>query len=226
MIMTLQKIKEKIWLQVFVIYSRYLIGGAFVFASLIKIKGNRFTSDSGADNPIDSAWHFFETMYQSGLYWQFLGVGQFVAGGLLMTQFYSKLGAVAFFPIILNVFVITLSYYFAYTYVITGGMLLATVLLLVWEWDTLKVLFNLLPDLPKKKRLENDSVWVITGLVLFLYTAIYRALYDGYNIFLWLAVCFAVGFIGFLIGIRRKNKYEWTTELIHRNYYASPLLAR
>lgn len=206
--MTLQKIKEKIWLQVFVIYSRYLIGGAFVFASLIKIKGNRFTSDSGADNPIDSAWHFFETMYQSGLYWQFLGVGQFVAGGLLMTQFYSKLGAVAFFPIILNVFVITLSYYFAYTYVITGGMLLATVLLLVWEWDTLKVLFNLLPDLPKKKRLENDSVWVITGLVLFLYTAIYRALYDGYNIFLWLAVCFAVGFIGFLIGIRRKNKYE------------------
>lgn len=63
------KIKEKIWAQIFIIYTRYLIGGAFVFASLIKIKGNRFTSDSGAANPIDSAWHFFETLYESGLYW-------------------------------------------------------------------------------------------------------------------------------------------------------------
>jgi hypothetical protein len=208
--MTLQKLKEVVWLQVFIIYTRYLIGGAFVFASLIKIKGKRFTSE-GTENPINSAWHFFETMYQSGLYWQFLGIGQFIAGGLLMTQYYAKLGAVAFFPIILNVFVITISYYFAYTPVITGGMLLATVLLLIWEWDTLKVLFNLSPtDLPKKKRLENDSVWVIAGVVTFLFTAIYRIMYDAYNIFLWGGVCILLGMIGLFIGLKRHNKRKRT----------------
>jgi hypothetical protein len=110
-----------------VIYSRYLLGGSFVFASLIKLKGQRFTTDSGAAEPINSSLHYFETMYQSGLYWKFIGLGQLLAGFLLMTQRYSKLGALINFPIIANIFVITLSYYFAFTPIIVGLMLLATV---------------------------------------------------------------------------------------------------
>jgi len=35
----MNKIKERVLPQIFIIYTRYLIGGAFVFASLIKIKG-------------------------------------------------------------------------------------------------------------------------------------------------------------------------------------------
>ena len=72
----MNKIKEKVWIQIFIIYTRYLIDGAFVFASLIKIKGNRFTGESGELKPIYSPWHFFETLYQSGLYWKFIGVSQ------------------------------------------------------------------------------------------------------------------------------------------------------
>ena len=41
--MTRQVLKQSLLLQLFIIYTRYLIGGAFVFASLIKIKGHRFT---------------------------------------------------------------------------------------------------------------------------------------------------------------------------------------
>ncbi len=126
----MNKLKNKIWAQIFIIYTRYLIGGAFVFASLIKIKGTRFTTESGEFNPINSAWHFFETMYQSGLYWRFIGVGQLIAGFLLMTQRYAKLGALVNLPIILNIFIITLSYYFAFTPVITGLMLLANLALI------------------------------------------------------------------------------------------------
>ncbi len=90
----MQKLKENIWAQVFIIYTRYLIGGAFVFASIIKIKELRFTSESGELNPIHSAWHFFETMYQSGLYWKFTGIGKLIARGskLLLTTY--------FFPIL------------------------------------------------------------------------------------------------------------------------------
>ncbi|SOD81475.1 hypothetical protein [Spirosoma fluviale] len=137
--MNLLKLKQLAVIQLFTIYLRYLLGGAFVFASIVKIQGQRFTTDSGANAPIHDAWHFFETLYQSGLYWQFLGWGQLIAGFLLMTQVFSTLGAMMFFPIIVNIFVITISYYFAGTPVITFLMLLANVYLLVWDWNRLKV---------------------------------------------------------------------------------------
>jgi len=63
-----------------VIYTCYLLGGAFVFASLIKIKGKRSTLMSGEAEPLNSALHFFATMYQSGMYWKFIGLGQLLAG--------------------------------------------------------------------------------------------------------------------------------------------------
>ncbi len=189
-----------------IIYTRYLLGGTFVFASLIKIKGKRFTSDSGELNPIDSAWHFFETMYQSGLYWKFIGICQLVAGFLLMTQKYSKLGAILNFPIILNIFVITLSYYFAFTPVITGAMLLANVLLILWEWSELKILVNLTSSLDNSIRMEKDQFWAVIGLILFAFTFVYRLLVDQYDIFFWTSVCFIIGLFGIAVGLLREKR--------------------
>ena len=204
----MSSIKEKILPQIFIIYTRYLIGGAFVFASIIKIKGHRFTTESGELHPIHSAWHFFETMYQSGLYWQFLGVTQLMAGFFLMTQKFSKLGALINLPIILNIFVITLSYDFAYTPVITGLMLSANLLLIIWEWNELKILFNLKPYFNDHPRLEKDVLWQIVGLILFLFTFIYRILIDKYNIVFWMLTCLSIGFVGLLIGLYREKKFR------------------
>ena len=92
----IDRLRQQYWPTIFIIYLRYLIGGAFVFSSIIKIQGHRFTTDSGADYPINSAWHLFETLYQSGLYWSFLGWSQLIAGALLMTQRFAALGAVMF----------------------------------------------------------------------------------------------------------------------------------
>jgi len=191
-----KKLKNKVWPQLLIVYTRYLIGATFVFASIIKIKGKRFTSESGAELPIDNAWHLFETLYQSGLYWQFLGAGQLVAGFLLMTQRYSKLGALMFLPIIGNIFVITLSYYFAFTPVITGMMLLANLALVLWDWDELKVLLNLNPDISKRNRLEHQKVWEWMGLALFLFTVIYRIFVDEYDVLFWAAGCTLFMMIG------------------------------
>lgn len=202
----MQKLKDKVWAQIFIIYTRYLIGGTFVFASLIKIKGHRFTSESGAENAINSAWHFFETMYQSGLYWKFIGVGQLLAGLLLMTQKYAKLGALVNFPIILNIFVITLSYDFAFTPVVTGLMLMANLLLLIWDWNELKVLFNLTPIFDQKIRLEKHQIWQIIGLILFSITFFYRLFVNKYNIFYWLVSCFVIGLVGLIISLYQNKK--------------------
>ncbi|MCH2032634.1 MAG: hypothetical protein MK202_03855 [Tenacibaculum sp.] len=203
--------KNKLFPQLFIIYLRYLIGFAFVFASIVKIQGLRFTADSGAENPINTAWHFFETMYQSGIYWKFVGFGQLVAGLLLMTQKYAKLGAILFLPIILNIFVITISYDFRGTPFITGSMLLANILLIVWDWDTLKVLFNKQPVFPKKDRIENNSIWIILGVLFFILT-IFAKLVISSSSLLIIALCFLIiGLLGLIIGIRRNKKLRFRT---------------
>lgn len=203
--------KNKLFPQLFIIYLRYLIGFAFVFASIVKIQGLRFTADSGAENPINTAWHFFETMYQSGNYWKFVGFGQLVAGLLLMTQKYAKLGAILFLPIILNIFVITISYDFRGTPFITGSMLLANILLIIWDWDTLKVLFNKQPVFPKKDRIENKSIWIILGVLFFILT-IFAKLVISSSSLLIIALCFLIiGLLGLIIGIRRNKKLRFRT---------------
>ncbi|WP_235010998.1 hypothetical protein [Aquimarina sp. AU119] len=199
-------IKEKVWSQIFIIYTRLLIGGAFVFASIVKIKGNRFTAESGELNPINSAWHFFETMYQSGLYWKFIGIAQLIAGFLLMTQKYSKLGALFNLPIILNIFIITISYYFAYTPVITGLMLLANLLLIIWEWDEIKILFNLTPVLDKRMRLEKDYIWQVIGLILFSFIFAFGLFFHEHNFGFWIIACFLIAILGLILGILREKK--------------------
>ena len=204
----MKPIKSNFWAQLFIIYTRYMLGGGFVFASIIKIKGKRFTTlpQEGAD--FGTAMHFFETMYQTGVYWQFLGWGQLIAGFLLMTQRFAKLGAVVNFPIILNVFIITISMDFSLTPVITGMMLLANLGLLVWHWGELRTLVNLplIPDQPDRE--EKRRIWEITGLVLFAFTAGYRILRDSYDPFFWFGVCFAMGLLALIVRITALNKMQ------------------
>jgi len=202
----MDRLKSLFLVQLFIIYTRYLIGGAFVFACIIKIKGKRFTTYSHEDAPLGSTMHFFEVLYQTGLYWQFIGWAQLLAGFFLMTQRYAKLGAVLNLPIILNVFVITISMEFGGTPVITGLMLLANLLLIVWHWGELRSLVNL-PYLAASPDLEeNKPIWAITGLLLFGFTAGYRLVYDFYDPFLWFGVCFLIGLGAFLIRLLQRHR--------------------
>ena len=145
-------------------------------------------------------------MYQSGLYWQFIGVGQLLAGLLLMTQRYARLGALLFLPIVANIFVITLSFDFGYTPVITGLMLLANLLLVGWEWPVLRVVLNQAPGELPATQLGPGSTWELTGFALFLVTFGYRVLYDQYNILLWAGMCLLLGLLGLLVGLRRRQQ--------------------
>ncbi|CAL2086826.1 conserved membrane hypothetical protein [Tenacibaculum sp. 190524A05c] len=200
--------KNKLFPQLFIIYLRYIIGFAFVFASIVKIQGLRFTTDSGAENPINTAWHFFETMYQSGLYWKFLGLSQLVSGLILMTQKYAKLGALLFLPIIANVFVITISYDFRGTPVITGLMLLANFILIAWDWNTLKILVNKKPSFQSKLRLENDSLWAFLGILFFVLT-IAAKIFASATTLLPITLSFVIiGTIGLVIGVKKHRKLQ------------------
>lgn len=203
MVSLITSIRSRIIPQLLVIYTRYLIGGAFVFASFIKIKGNRFTSSSGENEPINSLFHFFETMYQSGLFWKFIGLGQLVAGALLMTQRFSFLGAMINLPILSCVFVITISYDFNNTPIITGLMLSANILLLLWDINRLRVFWNKLPLAETVKRMEANMIWQAGGVALLLFTSAYRIYTDNYNALLWLMTCFVIATSILLIAYKK-----------------------
>lgn len=172
----LDNLKQKRLFQTFTIGLRYLIGSAFVFASIVKIEGQRFTSESGENYPINTAWHYFETMYRSGIYWNFIGWGQLIAGFLLMSQIFSTLGAVAFFPIITNVFFVTFSYSFGGTTIITSLMLLANIYLLIWDWDKLKVIVHSNPAnyINKPIPFMQRKAWMYLGFFYFTITILMK----------------------------------------------------
>jgi uncharacterized membrane protein YphA (DoxX/SURF4 family) len=118
--------------------TRVLLAVGFIPTGLVKVLGQRFTTMS----PTSDIGGFFETLYRSGPYWHFLGFAQMLAGLLVLWPATATVGAVLFFGIMLNVFVITLSYDFHYTPVVTGMMLLATLYLLAWDYDRLRPLFG------------------------------------------------------------------------------------
>jgi hypothetical protein len=200
-----QRVRSSEWAQLFVVYLRYLIGGAYIFASVVKIKGERFTTADGSDYPIQSSWHFFETMYQSGLYWQFLGWSQCLAGLLLMTQRFATLGAMAFLPISINIFVITISYNFSGTPFITAGMLLANILLLAWDYPRFGPLWKN-PNPPiQLPTIRHQTWWEGLGLILFGWT-IGLTYFRGRDLIIWLPVCLLLGLGGFIGYVLKKKK--------------------
>lgn len=119
--------------------TRLLLAVGFIPTGVVKLLGRRFTLMS----PESDIGGFFETLYRSGLYWHFLGLPQVAAGLLVLWNATATAGALLFFGIILNVFVITLSYDFHFTPVVTGLMLLATLYLLLWDYDRLRGVFGL-----------------------------------------------------------------------------------
>ncbi len=130
--------RSSLLLRYFAATNRILLAVGFVPPALVKIRGERFTTSVDLNDPIG---FFFESMYRTGAWWQFIGWAQAIAGVLLLLPATSTLGAVLFFPIILNIFVITVSLGFGGTPVVTGGMLLANLFLLCWDWHRLKPLF-------------------------------------------------------------------------------------
>ncbi len=162
--------------QIFTILVRYLLGIAFVWASIFKIMGIRFTPKSGENAPIHSLAHLLESMYRSGFYWSFIGWGQLIAGFLIMSQVFSTLGAVVYFPIILSIFIITTSFESSVILVTSALMLLANIYLLLWDWNRLKFVLLYKPGeyVDQTTQFSRQKIWTYIGILLFVAIAIFR----------------------------------------------------
>ena len=126
-------------LQLFTVFTRLTLAVGFIPPSVIKILHKPFTilPDS---NPVG---HYFNALYQTGFYYEFIGWGQLIAALLLLFPRTAHLGALMFLPIITNIAVLTTSVGFVGTWLITILMSFAALWLVSWEYDRLKpILFR------------------------------------------------------------------------------------
>ncbi|KFF01689.1 hypothetical protein [Chryseobacterium luteum] len=162
--MTFERLRTNRFNHWIIIHLRYLVGFAFFPSGLTKLIGNRFTVLS-TDTPIG---YFFEAMYLTGFYWNFLGFCQVVAGILLMTQRFALLGTLMFLAILSNIWIITISLSFTGTWIITSFMMVAVIILLIWDHHKLIPVFGYNQPMTVKAYPDPERPWISAGLI---YTA-------------------------------------------------------
>lgn len=131
------RIKHNRLLWYFTVFNRVILALAFLPSGFKKFAGHRFTS-----LPIsDPVGFYFEAFYRTGFYYNFIGAMQLLAALLLLIPRTATLGALMYFPIVLNICILTISMHFTGTWVITSLMLLANLYLLCWDYDRLQFVF-------------------------------------------------------------------------------------
>lgn len=96
------------WFRYFTVFCRISLALGFIPSGIVKIMGERFTG-LPANHPLG---HYFDALYQTGYYYTFIGVGKIVIAFLLLIPRTALLGAIMYFPAILNICVLGLFYAF------------------------------------------------------------------------------------------------------------------
>ncbi|WP_257656705.1 hypothetical protein [Parapedobacter lycopersici] len=154
------------WFYYFAIFCRITLALGFIPSSIVKIMGERFTG-LPANNPLG---HYFDALHLTGYYYTFIGITQLTAALLLLIPRTALLGALMYFPIILNIGILAYALRFEGTRIITM-MLLANLYLLYWDYDRLKyclsaILSYAYPNKVKRKPRGGSFPLLFFGCVL------------------------------------------------------------
>lgn len=144
------------WLRYFALFNRLALAAGFLPSGMVKIMGERFTS-LAFNQPMG---HYLHALYDTGYYYTFVGVAQVLAAILLLIPRTALLGALIYFPIILNICILSFALRFEGSLLSSPLMLLANTYLLCWNYDKLKFIFpgrlKAQPDtLPEAQALSN-----------------------------------------------------------------------
>lgn len=136
------------WFEAFAVFCRVALATSFVPAGYVKIIGERFASGLTSNNRLG---HYFNALHLTGYYYTFIGIAQIIIAILLLIPRTALLGAMMYFPIIVNICVLTYATRFNGTR-LTTMMVLACLFLLIWDYDRLKYI------LPFKQPETNSFV--------------------------------------------------------------------
>lgn len=130
-------VKSNKWFRYFAVFNRIALAAGFIPSGLTKIFDERFTSLS-VNHPMGN---YLEALYHTGYYYPFIGYVQVTAAILLLIPRTATLGAVLYFPVILNICILSLAVGFDGSLVTSPLMVLANLYLLCWDYDKLKFIF-------------------------------------------------------------------------------------
>src|ERR1043165_853061 len=126
--------KSDKWFKGFAAFCRIALAASFLPAGYVKIMGERFAAGLPSNNPLG---HYFDALYLTGYYYTFIGITQIIIAILLLIPRTSLLGALMYFPIIVNICVLTYATRFDGTRLNTMAVL-ACLFLLIWDYDRIK----------------------------------------------------------------------------------------
>ncbi|MFC0605989.1 DoxX family protein [Winogradskyella pulchriflava] len=162
------------WYWLFYIFCRITLAFGFFSAGMVKIVGERFASGLSVSHPMGA---YLEALHHTGYYYTFIGFAQVIAAILLIIPRTVTLGALLYFPIIINIWILSFAVRFDGSFVSSPLMVMANLYILVWNYDKLKYIlpFKTFPDFGIIKRPEkynNSFPWVFFSTVFMIFTAI------------------------------------------------------
>ena len=161
------ELRRNKWLRYFAIFCRIALALGFIPSGIVKVMGERFTA-LPSNHPLG---HYFDALHLTGYYYTFIGVSQLITALLLLIPRTALLGAIFYFPIILNICVLTYAVRFEGTRIATL-MLLANLFLLVWDYDRLKHVLPFRPPDEDHHVLDNASKFPVLFFAFVFATAV------------------------------------------------------
>lgn len=164
------------WLGYFAVFNRIALAAGFLPSGFVKIMGERFT-DLHNNQPMG---HYLEALYHTGYYYTTIGILQVTAAILLLIPRTAILGALLYFPIILNICILSFSVRFEGSLFTAPLMVIANLYLLAWNYDKLK--FILPFNHPPKQEAHSNKfpVKFFAGVVAVIgtYVLVITHVYD------------------------------------------------
>jgi len=169
------KAKQNFWLWLFSIFNRLALAAGFIPAGIVKIVNERFASGLHENHPMG---HYLVALHVTGFYYTFIGVLQVLAAIMLLIPRTVTLGAFLYFPIIMNIWILTLATRFEGSLFTAPLMTLGNLYVLCWNYEKWKFIlpFNRLPaavEAGAQKKWNKKFPWlfftgVFTTVVFFM----------------------------------------------------------
>ncbi len=180
------RVKQNRWLRYFTVFNRVALAAGFFPAGFVKVTGERFT-DLSNNHPLGQ---YLEALFHTGYYYSFIGIAQMAAAALLLIPRTATLGALLYFPIILNITLLSLAVRFEGSLLTAPLMVLANLYLICWDYDKLKYVLPFkhaagpppIPgDLPGQQRRDNKFALLFfagVGLTILTFGLVITHVFD------------------------------------------------
>lgn len=176
--------RQNRWLYLFSIFVRIILAIGFIPPGIVKILGERFTS-LAITHPMGN---YLEALSYTGYYYTFIGIMQVVAGVLILIPRTVTLGALIYFPIILNICILSHAVRFDGSIFTSPLMVLACLFLLYWNYHQVK---HILPfkshqtevAIPKWKELSWKFPYKFAVFTIITMALVISGSLFGYNLY-------------------------------------------